>query len=156
VGIGFFGAIIKARDIAQVMGIGGHRWSAWAIASLLLPIVGAIIPWLVIGEIRRSIIYSARHSCFDDTWGTKSRFSIATLLVAISVFLNLAAIKVWADNGQRETSAEALASALSDMPLGLSLISGCFAVSLVYLFTARAYLSSLAHRYNDQAAERRA
>ncbi len=122
----------------------------------LLPIVRVIIPWLVFRRAPPVIIYSARHSRFDDTWHIKSCFSIATLLVAISVFVNLGVIKVWAENGQRETSAEVLASVLSEMPVGLSLISGCFAVSLVYLFTSRVYLSSLAHRCNYQAAERRA
>ena len=150
--IGFFGAMIKARDTAQMTGITGHKWSAWAIASIIVPIVGAVVPWLVVGEIRRSIVYSARSSCLDDAWRGKGRFSVATLLVAISVILNVAAVKVWNDIGQLATSAKGVASALAEMPLGLAVISGCLAASLLYLFSTRAFLLSLIRRRRSSGA----
>ena len=62
-GAGFFGAMIEARECARSMGIVGHGWSGWAIGiTLFVPFVGLVIPWLGFGEIRRSIIYSARRS----------------------------------------------------------------------------------------------
>jgi hypothetical protein len=103
--IGLFGAMIKARDAAQRLGVAGHKWSGWAIASIIIPVVGWIVPWLVVGEIRRSIVSSARRSSFDDTWRTKSSFSAATLLVALCFLLNAGAAKVLSDINQNTTSA---------------------------------------------------
>src|ERR1700730_8279313 len=60
-GAGFFGAMLEARERARSMGIVGHGWSGWAIGiTLLVSFVGLVIPWLGFGEIRLSIIYSAR------------------------------------------------------------------------------------------------
>jgi len=148
-GIAFFGTIVKARDAAQRMGVDGHTWSAWAIASMILPIVGNIIPWLVVGEIRRSIVYSARHATFDDTWRTKSSFSAATFLIAISVLVNVGAMAAWSIIAAQAGSAAGVASALADMPLALVIIAACFAAPVLYLFSTRLALGSLARRYAE-------
>jgi len=147
--IGLFGAMIKARDAAQRLGVAGHKWSGWAIASIIIPVVGWIVPWLVVGEIRRSIVSSARRSSFDDTWRTKSSFSAATLLVALCFLLNAGMAKVLSDINQNTTSAAGVASAVSDMPLGLTIIAACFAASLVYLLSTRAALGALARSYAE-------
>ena len=145
-GAGFFGAMVKARDAAQFMGVVGHKWSAWAIASIILPVIGLIIPFMVVGEIRRSIVYSARHDCLDETWRTKSGFSAATLLIPVSLLVNVAAVQIWIENGRQATSPQGLALALSEMPLHFAVMAGCFALSLVYVFSMRIFLGRLARR----------
>jgi hypothetical protein len=144
-GAGFFGVMVKARDAAQFMGIAGHSWSAWAIAAIIVPVAGLIVPFLVIGEIRRSIVYSARHASLDETWRTKSGFSVATLFIPISLLVNVAA-RIWTENGRQATSPQGVAYVLSEMPLHLSVMAVCFAVPLVYVFSTRVFLGALARR----------
>lgn len=145
-GAGFFGAMIKARDAAQFTGIAGHTWSAWGIAAIIIPIAGLIVPFLVIGEIRRSIVYSARHACLDETWRTKSGFSVATLLMPVSLLVNIAAMQIWNEDGRHATSSQGVSFALSEMPLHFAVMTACFAVPLVYVFSTRVFLATLARR----------
>src|SRR5690349_19600287 len=84
-GVGFFGAMMSARACARFMGIVGQRWSGWTIGiALFVPVVGAVIPWLGFGEIRRSIIFSARRSSYSDAWRTERRLSAMPVLLAVS------------------------------------------------------------------------
>jgi len=147
--IGFFGAMMSARECARSMGIVDQRWSGWAIGiTLFIPLVGLVIPWLGFAEIRRSIVFSASHLSYSDRWRAESRFSATTVLLAVSFFLNLAAIRVAGEDGRQATSASGVESVLSSLPISMVIISLCFGVSLAYLFSTWAALRKLAR--NDE------
>jgi hypothetical protein len=147
-GVGFFAAMMQARECARSMGIVGHKWSGWAIGvALFVPVAGLVIPWLGFGEIRRSIIFSARHLSYSDRWRAESRFSATTVLLAASLIVNIGAIRVVGEEGKHATSASGVASVLSSMPLGMLIISLCFGVSLAYLFSTYAALRKLTRNH---------
>jgi hypothetical protein len=149
-GVGFFAAMMQARERAQSMGIVGHKWSGWAIGvTFFIPLVGLVIPWLGFGEIRRSIIFSARRLSYSGIWRAESVVSAATVLLAVSVFSNIAAMRVVAEDGRRATSASGLASVLSLFPTSMVVMSFCFGVSLAYLFSTWAALRKLARNYQN-------
>jgi hypothetical protein len=72
----------------------------------------------------------ARAKSGGGKWRTKSRFSATTVLPAVSLFLNIGAVRVVGDDGQRATSASGVASVPSSLPTAILAISLCFGVSV--------------------------
>lgn len=85
-GIGFIAAMAHARILAELAGVGLSYRYGWTIATLFIPLVNLVRPWLGFAEIRRAIVGTAATS----QPGAESGFSFFTVLLALAVILGSA------------------------------------------------------------------
>lgn len=154
-GLGFLVAMWHARGIAEAIGISDwtYRWG-WTVASIFIPFVCLVRPWLGFAEIRRAILASAAGG--RPTIGRE--FSAFTLLLGTSFFVCSGAVRMFGfelENAAAPDSSDAFyayvdlaSSSLLGMAAAQAIMLG---IMLVYLLTIRSKAMLLADRIDVSA-----
>lgn len=154
-GLGFLVAMWQARRLAEAIGVRDWTYGwGWTVASVFIPFVCLVRPWLGFAEIRRAILASSASG--RPTIGQE--FSGFTLLLGMSFFLCSGAVRMLGIALETEAVPNSSDAFYAYIDLANSTLLSMAAVQvvmlgimLVYLLTIRSKAVLLAERIDVSA-----